>query len=165
MLAGEKSTFAIECEIRDEVDTFIYCNLRFWIAGNPIGDWNKVAVLGVVIHSAKIFMLYSGSRYLEFKKSMTADSLWFHIDRFSKSDKPAELQISLEGRYRQRFLLHEIANDSVATEYEVIVVERLDDVQRLLWKSKSENDIHELNLPSVTVDTVIANFLHWAESR
>lgn len=165
MLSGDKSTFAIECEVRDEIDSFVYCNFRFWVAGKPIGDWNEEAVLGVLMHSANVFMLYQGDRCLNIPNNMNAEQLWQHIDKVANSDDPDDLRISLEGRYRQRYLLHEISDDSVATVCEVFVVDRGDGMQRLLWKNKGDNNIQEMTLPKLTIDNTVSDFLRWAKSQ
>lgn len=162
MLSGDKSTFAIECEIRDAVDSFVYCNFRFWIAGKPIGDWDEELVLGVLMNSAVVYMRYQGNRCLDIANNMNTEQLWNHIDRVVNSDDPDELHMSLECRYRQRYLLHEISDGSVATVCKVILVYRNDGMQRLLWKSKGANNIQEMTLPKLTVDKAVADFLHWA---
>lgn len=165
MLAGDKSTFAVECEIRDVSDSFIYCNFRFWIAGVPIGDWNEELVLGVLMHAADVFMLYQGERCLDIPNNISAELLWQHIEKVANSDNPEDLRISLEGRYRQRYLLHDIAVDSVATMCKVIVIDRDDGMQRLLWKNKGDNNIQEMTLPELTVDKAVGDFLRWANSQ
>ncbi len=162
MLAGEKSTFAVECEIRDVSDSFIYCNFRFWIAGESIGDWDEDLVLGVLMHSADVFMLYQGDRCLDILSSMSAEQLWQHIEKVTTSDNSEDLRLSLEGRYRQRYLLHDIAVDSVATICKVIIVDRDDGMQRLLWKNNGDNNIQEMTLPKLTIDRAVGDFLRWA---
>src|SRR5262245_60508085 len=148
MLLGDQSTFAIECEIRDIVDGFIYCNFRFWIQGNPIGDWNKEAVLGVLIHSANIIMEYQGNRYIVQVDTVDPNALWGYIDRISHSDDPDEMEMALEEHYGPRFLLHQLADDSVATVCKVIIVEHSNGIQRLLWKKIDSSDIQEIILPA-----------------
>ena len=164
MLIGEKSIFAIECKVRRSFENFIYCNFRFWIVGEPIGDWDEEVVLGVLMHSAKIFMLYQGDRHLEQADNMSTELLWRHITRFTHSDDLEDMLIGLDGHYRPRFLLHDIADDSVAKVCDVAVVERADGVQLLLWKSRGSKDIHEAILPELTVDKTVGNFLRWAET-
>ena len=165
MLSGDKSTFAIESEIRDAIDSFVYCKFRFWVAGNPIGDWNEEVVLGVLRHSANVLMRYQGDRCLDVASNMNTEQLWQHIDRIANSDDPDDLHISLEGRYRQRYLLHEISYESVGKVCKIIVVDRNDGYQRLLWKCNGDNEIQELTLPKLTVDNVVNEFLDWAEQN
>lgn len=162
MLFGDKSTFAVECEVRETIDTFVYCNFRFWIVGEAIGDWQEDVVLGTLIHSADVFLLYQGDRGLDMAEGMSAQLLWQHINKVATSDDANNLRLSLEGRYRQRYLLHEIAPDSVATVCEVVVVERKDGLQRLLWKIRGGKDLQEMTLPSLTVDRAVGDFCKWA---
>lgn len=165
MLAGDKSTFAAECEIRDAIDSFVYCNFRFWIAGEPIGDWSEEVVLGVLMHSANVFMLYQGDRCLNKSNNMNTEQLWQHVNKVANSDAQDDLRISLEGRYRQRYLLHEISDDSVATVCTIFIVDRNDGMQRLLWKNKGDSNIQEITLPKLTVDKAVDDFLRWANSQ
>ena len=164
MLIGDKSAFAIECEIRDRSDSFTYCNFRFWIAGAPIGDWDEQTVLGVLVHSATVIMRYQSNRHLAQANSMNTGALWHHIDRFANSDDPEDQRIGLEERYRQRFLLHELADDSVGRKFEVIIVDCADGTQRLLWKSRNSNVVKEIRLPELSIDKIVGDFLLWAGS-
>lgn len=164
MLTGDKSTFAIECEMCAASDSFVYCSFRCWIADEPIGDWDEEVALGVLIHSATVIMRYQNKRHLAQADSLTAEALWRNIDQFVNSENPVDLRVGLEGRYRQRFLLHQLADDSVATVCEVIVAERTNGLQRLLWKCIDSNEIREITLPELSIDRTIAKFLQWAES-
>lgn len=164
MLIGDKSMFAIECEVRDKFDSFVYCNFRIWIADGPIGNWDEEVVLGVVMYAAKVFAADRGNRHLNLADCMSAEELWRHIDRFANADDPSDLRMGLEERYRSRFFLHDIADDSLATVAEVMVVERTDGVQRLLWKTRDGSHVHEIAIPKLTVDQVISEFLDWAET-
>lgn len=165
MLAGDKLTFAIESVVRERIADFVYCNFRFWIAGEPIGDWDDELVLGVLVHSADIFLLYQGDRCLDIANNMDADLLWQHIEKVANSDDPEDLRLSLEGHYRQRYLLHEIATDSVASVCKIFVVERSDGIQRLLWKRKVDSNTQEIRLPQLSVDQVVTQFLEWAKEQ
>jgi hypothetical protein len=138
--------------------------MRFWIAGESIGDWNEEATLGVLLHSASVIMRYKNCRHLHQADTMGTEELWRHVERFAYSDDADDLQIGVEERYRQRFLIHELADDSIASVCKVILVERADGIQRLLWQTGGSVEIHELILPKLTVDHAIRDFIYWAET-
>lgn len=163
MLIGDKSLFCIECDVCDRFAGFVYCNFRFWLGGAPVGNWDEECVLGVLIQSADVFLKYQGNRHLAVADTVKSSMLWDHISEFTESGCADALSIGIEAHYRQRFLLHTIADDSVATMAHVVVVERADMVQRLLWCKHDDKIVNELLLEKGTVDGVIAKFLAWAD--
>ena len=162
MLIGEQSVFAIEWEVVDKFDEFVYGHFRFWIAGEPLGNWDGEAVLGVLIHSAIVFLKFKGDRHVSGSDSLGADELWTHIDYFSHSDDAEALNVALAGNYRVRFLLHELADDSVGTVCKIFLVDRMDGAQRILWRRSDSNQICEVTCPKTVVDEVVASFIEKA---
>lgn len=163
MLIGEKSSFAVEWVVVSTFEGFVYAHFRFWIAGEPIGDWNEEPVLGVLIHSSKAFLMFKGKRHLPETDGMSSEDLWSYIEHYSNSDDPREMQIAVEGNYRVRFLLHEIADDSVAPLCQIILVDQKNGDQRLLWKHVGSTQIQEEIYSKSVVDEVIENFVRSAD--
>ena len=155
----------MECDICGKAEGFIFCHFRFWIMDSPIGDWAEESVLGVLAHSAGVISKYQGNRHLPQADNLSAIDLWEHVTKICDSDDPMDLHISLEGRYHQKFLLHELADDAVATVCEVIVIERSDGIQLLLWKNRGEQHVNEIDLPKLTVDNAISTFIDWAKQQ
>lgn len=162
MLIGEKSNFAVEWDIVSTFEGFVYAHFRFWIAGEPIGDWNEEVVLGVLIHSAKAFLMFKGERHLPETDGMNSEELWSHIEHYCNSDDPFEMNTAIAGNYRLRFLVHEIADDSVAPLCSIIVVDQINGTQRLVWKRAGSTRIHEAKFSKLLVDEVIADFVRSA---
>jgi len=165
MLLGDKCIFAVECEIQNRFDSFVYCTFRFWIKGDPVGDWDEEVVLGVIVNAAHVFLRYENDRRLDNIDCSSSVLAWARINQISNSDDPEELRLSLERQYRQRYLLHEIADESVAPIAQVIVIDCSDGSQRILWKMREGIVIHEVVAPSLTVDRVLELFVQWAENR
>jgi hypothetical protein len=163
MIIGEKSCFAVEWDVVSTFDNFVYGHFRFWIEGEPIGDWNEEAVLGVLIHSATVFLKFKGKRHLAAAECMNSEQLWCYVDRYSHSDDPVEMKIALEGNYRARFLVHEIADDSVATVCKIILVDQMNGDQRLLWKYNGSASVREIRCSKLVVDGVIEEFIRRAD--
>lgn len=162
MLIGNKNSFGIEYEIRDRFGSFIYCNFRFWLGGIPVGDWDEECVLGVLIHSAVGFIEYRGNRHFIGGDLLEPQILWNRIKEFTDTGNDEMLWIGIEGQYRMRFLLHLIADDSLETVADVVVVDRADRMQRLLWCRLDDNIVNELILEKETVDDVVAKFIECA---
>lgn len=165
MLIGCPSDFAIECEERKAFEGYVLCGFRFWIAGESLGDWDEEVVLGTIVASAEIFTRYAGSRHFGDRRLMNASDLVNYVDKIARSDEPHDLEEAITARYQQRFLLTQMASDSIASEWTVVVEDRPDDTQRIGWKKHLEVITREVLLPARTVDTVVSNFLVWACNR
>lgn len=162
MLIGNKNSFGIEYEIRDRFGNFVYCNFRFWLGGIPVGNWDEECVLGVLIHSAAGFIAYRGNRHFIGGDLLEPQILWNRIKEFTDTGNDAMLWIGIEGQYRMRFLLHLIADDPLEKVAHVVVVDRADGMQRLLWCRFDDNIVSELILEKETVDDVVAKFIECA---
>jgi hypothetical protein len=134
MLFGCSSDFSIECEERKAFAGYVSCGFRFWIAGESLGEWEEEVVLGTIVVSAEIFMKYSGSRHFGDRRSMNASDLLNYIDKITRSDERHDLEEAITGRYQQKFLLTQMASDSIADEWTIVVEDRPDDTQRIAWK-------------------------------
>lgn len=164
MLIGDPSNFAIEFDVVDVYDNFAYCSFYFWVDGKKIGNSAEEAVLGVIIHSSKVFLRYEGKRKLAAADDMADSQLWNYLESHIYSDEPVEYAIALEGQYRIRFLLHDIADDSIGTVCKIMLVEQSDGFQRLLWKCNGSNLLRAIRLKPLVVDSVIKSFIEAAEN-
>jgi Immunity protein 42 len=165
MRIGDQSTFAIEYELINQVDTFTYCRFRFWIDGHDIGDWNEVCVLGVLLHSASIFMRYKGNRSVKIPAGTSAEDVWDYIASTCLSDDPVLMHLAIEQHLRQKHFLHELADETVASHYLVLVVDD-GDYQRLIWRSRAAKSLlFDKRVASGTVDKVVAKFISLNENN
>src|SRR6202008_3287975 len=123
MLIGDKKKLALECQITSTADSFIYCSFALWVDSLKLVVVEEESVLGVLINSSKVFLRYTGNRQYSGSTNLSGDELHKIIVSACHSDLPERLRESIEGRYRQRYLLHEIADDSIGVEYFITVVD------------------------------------------
>jgi len=164
MLFGKKLKFCIECEVTNSVEHFTFCQFRFWISGQPVGNWNEEVVLESIIYCVEIFLKFRGLRYLTLADDTSSEQLWNHITTYTYSNEPDIMLFGLKNNYRARFLLHEVSVNSIQNYYEVIMAETNGGKQRLLWKLRSESIINEFIFAKFTVDDALEKFIDWTNS-
>lgn len=159
MLIGTQSRFAVEYEIVSRSGAFVYVRFRFWIGGYAVGDWDETCTLGVLVHSAIVFLQFAGDRSLVASCGTSSKEMWDYVKQVCSSDNPVLLQLSIEGRFRQRYFLHELSDDSVGQRFQVMLF-NIDGVERILWQPRAdESKLHEVNVAVGTVDNVVNNFV------
>ena len=164
MFFGSKTKFGIECEIRHTAADFVFCGFRFWVGGEPVGDWNEDCVLGVLLHSAEIFNKYAGKRLIEeVVQDLDADEIMSEIEMRTNGVDPTQIQKAVHERYRQRYLLHEVADDSVGKEYCVAVIDA-NVGQRIVYKKRGGDSAQEVRVADHEVDESITAFINWARA-
>jgi Immunity protein 42 len=161
MMVGVQSEFAIEYELLDRADTFVYGRFRFWIGGLAVGDWDEICTMGALLHSASVFLKFAGERRIT-AAGASSREMWDYITQVSISDNPTLLHLAIEGRFRQRYLLSEVSDDSVGLHYQILVID-IDNHQKIMWQPLAEsNHLREIDVASGTVDSVLSTFVNLA---
>jgi hypothetical protein len=63
MIAGRQERFAIEAEPQEEVDGWVLGRFRFWLCGQPVGDWDDSADLKGCVRWLRDFASVPRDRY------------------------------------------------------------------------------------------------------
>jgi hypothetical protein len=156
---GDPTSFAIEWQLRVRADSFQFCGFRFWIAGHAVGDWGEDEVLGSLLHAAEVFHRYDGNRHFDGSRALHTSALIAVLEEITTSTDPGALQRSIEGRFRQRYLLHELAPVSVAPHFVVIAIDQEHGAQRVLCRDKDTNMSFDVVVPAHGVDTAVGRFI------
>jgi hypothetical protein len=115
--------------------------------------------MGVLLHSACVFLKFAGDRSLAASIGTPSKEIWDYITQVCTSDNPALLQLAIEGRFRQKYFLHEVSDESVGQHFQVMVVD-LGGFDRILWQSRvDQSKLHEVDVALGTVDDAISNFV------
>ncbi len=176
---GNKSNFAIECQVSRILDNKLYLNFQLWIDEESIGDYEDEIPLSGCIGYLIDFLKFSDDRYepdLEdkskdevfdkifnsviytFPKGATLEQMinfGFHLDN---SNLPQYENIEL------RFHLDPLGMSSFADKFNIILVETKDKRQRIIWRNLSDLKLHETILKPKTFETIAIQFLEWLKT-
>lgn len=165
MIFGKVERFGIECQLQERIGSFQICNFRFWLGGFQLGNWNEESVLGVIVHSMQIFLRCRGNRHEEIADRLQAEELFERLYESAYDEDSEKWGVAVERQYRQRLHLEELGADSTGRDYCILMVEKANREQRVIWKKRNSSELHELTLPPLTVDQVVDEFIEWAEKR
>jgi hypothetical protein len=169
--------FAIESDLVEVIDDWVFARFRIWVANQSMGDYDNPVVLTSCVRYLKNFLTYSGSRTETLFDSASATEIFRQVyDSIIFTTPPGvRLEDALlhtsedrEGAYplfddmRERFHLDAIGESSFSESVNAVLVEKTDGPQRLIWRYLSDMSIHEAVLPPRTFETVAAQFLAWA---
>jgi predicted house-cleaning noncanonical NTP pyrophosphatase (MazG superfamily) len=178
---GDKSSFAIECQISRVLNGQTYAHLRLWVGGKPIGDYEDEIILSSCISYLSDFLKFTGNRYepdLDEKSKEEVFQLIFDsvVDTIptgittlsemvsiynSSNDNAQPLYDNIE----RRFHLDSFGMSSFSDKFNLILVETKSGKQRLIWRTLSDMEIHEALLKPKSFEAIANQFLVWAESQ
>jgi hypothetical protein len=180
MIFGEKQVFAIECEIVDQIDSWVYANFCFWIEGAKVGAYQETIVLKASIAWLKEFLRNSEKRCIPLFDSMDKEivfrliyetvivtplknsSILEMIPENKEETASGRLALS-DSEIINRFHLDDVGMSSF-DEYSIILINREDGKQRIIWKHVDESSVHEAILPPDYFENIAIQFVSWAES-
>lgn len=160
MLFGEMTEFAIECEVVDQVDSFTYCRFRFWLAGRPIGDYRHENVLGTIAFCAQSFLRYRGQRRLP--PNVPGETEFDRLTALLQSDDPQTMQMALKIGARNRFALHEVADDAVGLTADIYVIDGEGEQMILAKAPRTGDEVVKKAVPAGRVDAILDGFVQWS---
>lgn len=153
MLFGEPELFAAECAVTSRGE-FSYCEFGLWVNSQYLGSRGDEMTLGVLIHSSNVFLRYRGKRQFQGSGKLDKYSLISAIREACFPSNPLLIEASVEARYRQKHLLHELSDDLLATQYFIALVDEPSS-QRLVWTKEFCDEVFEMSLPGEFVDRAI----------
>lgn len=181
MLFGTTSTFGIECEITYRYDeTWTYGHIRMWADANPIGDYEDSTHLRACLNWLVDFLSYADVRCepsLDNKSKEEVFRLLFDSCMLTMPEGVGILEFVPEEaeeldaarlaypQARERFHLDGVGMSSFSDKWNVILVEKSDRFQRLIWRNLKDMRIQEALLPPGCFEAVAAQFVTWASTN
>ena len=179
-LFGTTSTFGIECEITFRQDeSWTYGHIRMWADANPIGDYEDSTYLRACLNWLTNFHSYANVRCepsLDNKSKEEVFRLLFDSCMLTIPEGVGFLEFVPEEseelgaarlaypQARERFHLDDVGMSSFYDKWNVILVEKSDRVQRLIWRNLKDMQIHEALLPPGRFEDVAAQFITWTSA-
>ncbi len=160
---GNKSFFAIEYEKTRVIDKYIYINFRFWAGGQEIGDYEDEIYLHTCLSYLSDFLKLSDQRYEPELEQKNKDDVFQIIYDVMFVEPPEDVDSNFF--YRKvadlgtRFHLDSIGSSSFDDKFNIILIDTSSGYERLIWRTLSDMEIHEITLPPKTFETVANQFL------
>lgn len=178
MLFGDVATFAIECEVTVRFDArWTFGHFRMWAAGQSVGDYGDSADLRGCLNwlvdavssvdarceptlddrsKVEVFQLV----YDPFMVAIPKGVPFWDIEFPEETDE----RVSARSAYpdaMNRFHLDHVGMSSFE-KWSVLLIERGDGGQRLLWRRISDTEIGECVLRPNCFEDVASEFIDWA---
>lgn len=169
MFIGDRQTFAVEIEIRERVNGWVYGTFLFWLSGVAVGDAHDDSVdLQGCASWVRDFLNFPRDRVDAEIFDMPADRV-FRILYHSVMSGPDDGQNAQEvledsrGNVFSRFHVSHLGMSSF-NDVSILLVENDSGRQRFVWQ-QGNNPIHDTILPKHQVRNVLDNTVKWFQSE
>jgi Immunity protein 42 len=179
MLFGDPSVFAIECEIIDKIDKWVFADFRFWAVSEPIGDYDdSMDLLGGVYYlkeSIKCAEYRHAHVFNDLSKEeifrIVFDSIMITVPKGEsirslplEPDLPYDYDSSLaQSKMRSGCHLDAVGMSSFCDKWNIILVENSNLWQRLIWRNLDTMELKEALFPPNRFEQVAQSFLDWID--
>lgn len=164
MVVGNKSRFAIACEIEYLIDNHVLGRFQFWVEEKPIGDWDDLAYLLGCANGLYEFVKLPKNRFeLELENKSKEEVFFLLFDSFMPAATEEDVEPPFEGTER-RFHISYLGMSSFIDRFDVLLIET-ECEQRILWRDAKDQVMHEAILPANEIQAVAIEFCRWFASQ
>lgn len=158
---GHKSIFAIEVDRVWEADSYHCSALRFWIGGEPVGDWEETTLLTACILWMEEFCEYQAERILPESHLESAEGLFRELYRnYYEGDPNASTS-----HLRTFFHMDQTGMSSFVDKYGILLVTSNNGTARLIWKCLEKGEkLHDFTLVAGEVERIGREFVAWGKT-
>jgi hypothetical protein len=167
VIFGVPATFAIETGAveRRPRDGGPYVQFRFWIDGQPYGDWeDRIPFKASVENAYTLCKNELHRREMLFDAVSTGDVFRKVYDGFFEYDYTKDPILS--PNLRDRFHLDDIAMGATQDKYGIVLVAHGVASERLIVKDMRRHSfLADLRLPAGHVESVLNSYVEWGRSQ
>jgi hypothetical protein len=162
MIFGKQSNFAVEAETLRQSGKWLFGHLRFWVAGNAIGDFEDTSDLAGSARWGRRFLAASRRRTRPALDGRDASDVYaFLFGRFferggSEPEEPFD---------RDPHVLDDIGESSVRDRVTLLAVRRGDGQDRIIVHDHRTGTTSETAVPATMCDTTIDGYCAWVEAQ
>ena len=165
MIFGDKKIFAIECELTDRIDDWVYGYIVFWFCGQPVGDWDDSTDLKGCLSWLKNFASEARNRFepeLEWADKDTAFEWLYESVMHKNGENPINTP-----KFEDVFSRFHIAHLGMSSfdRFDLILIEQPHSKQRCLWRHESNNEVHECYIPEGEMQKIAKLCQTWLEKQ
>lgn len=163
MLFGEKSNFALECELENPLDEFFNCKICLWADGEQIGNYERGSSLRVSASFFRDTLRFVSELHDEALDGKSAEAVLKFI--YKKLYEVPEEDVSIEEleHHWQRYGKFLICPDGGPAFDGWLAVLLLEPIrERFLWRY-ALGAARESFLPVGRYEATVSSFLAWAD--
>jgi hypothetical protein len=165
MLFGDKKKFAIECQISESVDNWIFGNIVFWFCEKSVGNWKDSTDIKGCLSWINRFISEDCDRYEEIFDKLDKEHVFelLYSSVISNGGAEANKCHDILDVY-SRFHISHLGMSSFE-EFDILLIEKPDCYQRCIWRSAKDKLINECYIPNKEIHKVCKLFCIWLESE
>lgn len=157
MIAGEAERFAIEAEIEERVEGWVLGHFRFWICGDPVGDWTDSVDLLGCLRWLKDFCDHPRNRYeaglFELPPRQVFDRVFDPVMAGSKRHVGLP---EVRDAY-SRFHISHLGMSSLE-RFDILLLTDEHGAGRCLWRELDNGQIHDCRFRAGEMEAVVDAF-------
>ena len=163
VVVGNDLLFAIECKIESVERGWVIGHLRFWLRGQPAGDWDDFVDLRGCASWLRDFATIQVDRTKpELFRAPANEVFRLLFDSFMPVGKPDAGGWSPDhGDLHRRFHISHLGMSSF-DHFDFLLIEDSTE-QRCLWRDARDKIIHDAVFPVNTMESVARDFCIWLE--
>lgn len=154
MRVGRQARFAIEAEPQDDLDGWLLGRFRFWLCGQPVGDWEDAADLRGCVRWLRDFASVPRNRYEATLANAPAEQVFRQL--YDPVMGAGTTSSPIDDAFA-RFHISHIGMSSFE-KFDVLLLHDAQGAQRCLWRSAGSAEIHECWLARDEMETVANQF-------
>lgn len=163
MIFGNHETFAIEAEVKEPYGKWIYGNLRMWIGGVVIGNYDDASDLASSARWARVFLNHSKGRNWRGIDALTPSEVF--ADLYGKyllrTPEGKGFQVPPENWDRFALTLDGVGDSSTEGLHGVLVVRIENETDLIISKDLQTSQILHTKLSEGLLDKIISAYLNW----
>ena len=161
MLFGDSSRFSIEANALRASGKWMYGNLRFWVGGNALGNFDDSADLAGSARWGRRFLAASARRTRPDLDPLPVEAVYRELfGRFFERGGSR----SGEMFDRDPYVLDEVGESSLRDRVSVLAVRRADGQDRIIVRDHREAATWEHLAYAGYCDEVLAEYCSWVET-
>ena len=161
VLFGEKSDFAVQCELENEPTNFFNCFICLWVGGMQVGNYKRGGSLKSIVPFVESSL--KDGHYSQSLFNKDADNafnvIWNGLYGSGNENRGTEI-LNQDWQYYHHF--DAFGASAPAFDGWGTVIINGDTSQRLIWRDFEKKITYEIKLPLGYYENVITLFLRWA---
>lgn len=164
MLFGNKKTFAIECEITEQIDDWVFGHFLFWLCDNSIGDREDSTDLKGCLMWLKDFLNTKRNR---FEREIINIDKYTLFDLLYNSVIPTNEKCEHEAKFDDIFSRFHISHIGMSSfdNFDILLIELPHKIYRCLWRSVDNKEIKECYIPKNDMENITKICSDWLENE
>jgi hypothetical protein len=154
MITGRQERFAIEADLQEQLDGWVLGHFRFWLCGQPVGNWDDSADLRGCVRWLRDFATVTRDRYEPALAAAPAEEV------FRCLYDPVMGAGSSSTPYKDAFARFHISHIGMSSfeHFDILLLYDAHGGERCLWRVAGATKIEECRLWRNEMESVAKEF-------